>query len=150
MDFKSTNNLLTWIVTSDNIKNKDNKHVFAYQKNNNNTHSETFDSFIKETNLDLENTWYFDTALELAKMGNMIFCNIPDSNELLIFCPDLKDITKTQKIFLSLIQNSLQTFENITIALYNQEEDDFSDQTINGIDINQKTDILVKKLKNNR
>ena len=146
MDFETTDDVLTWIVTNDTIKNKENKHIFAYKNINNITHSDTLDYFIRETNLALENTWYFDTALSLAKMGHMILCNVPDSNDLLFFCPDLKKLSATQKIFISLFQNQLQNFENINIALYNDQQDEFSEYVINGKEISNQ-EKLIKTLK---
>lgn len=145
MKLENFNELLTLFITNDNIKNKNNKNIFAYNIADNSTHTEAFDKFIDETNIDLNNSWYFETAMELTKMGHMILCNIPDTNDVIFFCPDKNIISKTQKIFLSLFNNEFCNFENINVALYDEENDDFIEKTIPGEDFDYQQDILVNK-----
>ncbi len=145
MNLENINGLLTWIVTNDDIKSKNNNHIFAYKIANNATHTETFDKFIQETNLNVNNSWYFDTATELTKMGHMIFCNIPDTNDILLFCPDTKKMSNTQIKFLSLFKEEFHNFENINIATYDEENDEFKENVINGAEFDLSKEIINEK-----
>ncbi len=135
MNIENINDLLTLIISGNNTKSS--KNFFAYTNKDNITHSDTFDQFIIDENLDIENDWYFDTALAITKMGYMTICNIPITNEILLFCPSINQISKTQKIFLSLLETKFNNFENINILLYDEKSDDFIEKCINNFDTDQ-------------
>ena len=67
----------------------------------------------------------------------MTICNIPITNEILLFCPSINQISKTQKIFLSLLETKFNNFENINILLYDEKSDDFIEKCINNFDTDQ-------------
>ncbi len=91
MNFEDIENLLTIVITNDNI-GINNKNIYTYPNINNITHSDTLDCFINDVNLELENINHFDTSLEIAKMGNFVLYNLVNTDYLLIFCPDINKI----------------------------------------------------------
>lgn len=135
MNIENINDLLTLIIPGNNIKS--NKDFFAYTNKNNITHSDTFDQFIIDENLNIENDWYFDTALNITKMGYMTICNIPVTNEIILFCPSINKINTKQKSFLTILETELNSFENINILIYDEKNDDFIEKYINNFEANQ-------------
>lgn len=126
MNFENIENFLTIIITNNNLQ-INNKNIFIYPNVNNNTHSETLDCFINDTNLDLKNKDYFDTSLEIAKMGHLILYNLENNNNLIIICPDLNDLTPYQQFSIQVLTQYINENEKtVNIALYHKDQDIFS------------------------
>lgn len=133
MKFEDLENLLTIIITNDNIK-INNKNIYTYPNINNITHSDTLDCFINDVNLDLENINHFDTSLEIAKMGNFVLYNLINPDYLLIFCPDINNLTDYQKQFIKFIEKYvIKNNKSVNITLYHEDTDTFSEYYIDDI-----------------
>lgn len=150
MEFEDIENLLTIVITNDTMK-IDNKNIFAYPNINNN-HTDTIDCFIDDTNLNLENINYYDTSLEIIKMGHLILYNLIDMDYFLIFCPDLNKLTPYQKLFIQFIERYIiENKKNVNISLYHENTDTFSEYYMDDIDdIREQTTQVFVKTKNNR
>lgn len=144
MNFENLKNVLTMIITNNNFQ-INNKNVFIYPNVNNNTHSETLDCFINDTNLNLKNANYFDTSLEIAKMGHLVIYNLENTDDLLIFCPDLNDLTPYQQISIQVLtEYIIENEKNVNIALYNKDQDIFSYH--DRINIKEQKSKILKKV----
>ena len=148
--FENIENILTIIITNNNI-GINNKNIFTYPNINDNNHSDTIDCFIDDTNLNLENINYFDTSLEIAKMGHLVLYNLIDTEYLLIFCPDLNNLTAYQKLFIQFIERYIvENKKSVNIALYHQDTDTFSEHYIDDVGDKKQTKQVFIKAKNNR
>lgn len=141
MDYKNTDDYLTWIVINNNILPNTDKSVFAYKYEKDiNNHSKNLDCFIEETHLDLKkNDWFFFTAQELAKMGHLVVINSPDCDEAILLLPDNKNLTPEQ---IDCIMKTKQAISEIDSYSYNIETNDFIEE--NELVNNQKTFCLKK------
>ena len=145
MNLKNIKNCLSWIISNNQIKSKNDSNIFMYNNKEGLTHSDTIDAFLTEANIDMKNDWYFNTALELSKQENLIFFNNPDIDYLIIISPDVNMLTKNQKIFIDYMENELMDFKNIAVSIYNKEHDDFISYEKNEQDIIESQTVFVKK-----
>ena len=123
MNFEKIKNYLGWIIPNDDIKTKLGKNIFLY----NTGHPASVSNFINEAKINIKyNTdEWFNTVQDLAKMGNMIFINIPNINNLCMILPSGNKLSNTQLEFLNLIDKNLYNFDDVAISFYNDDINDF-------------------------
>ena len=114
---------LTCIITNDDVQDQNGNHIFLYRDKDNKFHTDTITSFLEETNINLNNDWYYTTALELAKMGHMILFNVGEN--LLIISPSKNRLSKFQKNFQCDIKNISSNFPFVENSIYDENTDDF-------------------------